>query len=77
MKQEHVELQDANVSEEIHVDSDNMSPLPVPHPVVGLCLAFVLIPSHHWVQAPGPPTQLCQRLPEEGAQIWPGCLNHC
>lgn len=45
-------------------------------PAVGLCLAFVLIPSHHWVQAPGPPTQLCQRLPEEGAQIWLGCLNY-
>lgn len=45
-------------------------------PVVGLCLAFVLIPSHHWVQAPGPPTQLCQRFPEEGAQIWLGTLNY-
>lgn len=64
-------LQGANVGEEIHVDSDNMFP-----PAVGLCLAFVLIPSHHWVQAPGPPTQLCQRLPGEGAQIWPGSLNY-
>lgn len=45
-------------------------------PAVGLCLAFVLIPSHHWVQAPGPPTQLCQRFPEEGAQIWLGRLNY-
>ena len=45
-----------------------------PPPAVGLCLAFVLIPSHYWVQAPGPPTQLCQRLPEEGVQI---CLNYC
>lgn len=47
-----------------------------PSPAVELCLAFVLIPSHHWVQAPGPPTQLCQRLPKEDAQIWPGCLNY-
>lgn len=58
-------------SEEIHVDSDNMVP-----PAVGLCLAFVLIPSHRWVQARGPPTSSCQRRLRQRHSNMAVCLNY-